>query len=118
MKKDVICTICPRGCCIFVEGEDDQITSIHGYGCKRGESYATSEFTNPVRILTSTVGVVGKKNELLPVRSDKPLPKDKLLDCMKVLRATKVALPIVYHGVVVSDICGTGINIISTKSID
>lgn len=114
MKKEIICTVCPRGCHINVEGEGEKILSIEGYGCKRGVTYASAEFSNPVRILTTTVLADG---ELLPVRSKTPLPKDKLFDCMEVIRKTKVSLPVKMHDVIISNICNTGVDIVATKAV-
>ena len=82
MKKDIICTVCPRGCNIVVEGEGNEVKSVEGYGCKRGITYATNEFISPVRILTTLVKIDGVENELLPVRSNNPIPKAKIFDCM------------------------------------
>ncbi len=114
MKKEIICTVCPRGCHIMVEGEGEKILSIEGHGCKRGVTYASAEFINPVRILTTTVLADG---ELLPVRSKEPLPKDKLFDCMEVIRNTKVSLPVNMHDVIISNICNTGVDIVATKAV-
>ena len=55
MTKEIICTVCPMGCHILVEGEGEQVTSITGYTCRRGEEYGRQEFSHPVRILTTTV---------------------------------------------------------------
>ena len=118
MKKEIICTICPRGCHIMVEGEGDNILSVEGFACKRGETYATAEFAHPVRILTTTVKMAGIQNDLLPVRSNKPLPKEKLFDCMQVIRAVQVKMPVKCHDVIIADICGTGVNIVSTKTME
>lgn len=115
MKKEIICTVCPRGCRIFVDG--DTTLSIEGYGCKRGLTYAEAEYTNPVRILTTTVKVAGKDNGLLPVRSEKPLPKAKLFDCMEVLKVATARLPVKRYDIIVEDICGTGVNIVATKDM-
>ena len=51
MKKEIICTVCPRGCHIQVEGEGDKILGVEGQGCKRGLEYASAEFAHPVRLL-------------------------------------------------------------------
>ena len=118
MKKEIICTVCPRGCHIMVEGEKDAVVSVEGYGCKRGLEYATTEFTHPVRILTTTVKMAGIENDLLPVRSSKPIPKEKLFDCMEVIRAVEAKLPVSCYDVLVSDICGTGVDIVATKGVD
>ena len=117
MKKDIICTICPRGCTVCVEGDDKGVTSVTGFGCKRGEEYATAEFTSPVRILTTTVKIDGHDNDLIPVRSSAQLPKDKILDCMEVIKKTSVVLPVAQYDVIVKNICGTGIDIVATKDM-
>ena len=117
MKKDIICTVCPRGCHISVEGEGEKILSIEGYGCKRGVTYATAEFTNPVRILTTLVAIDGVKGELLPVRSQSPVPKDKIFECMEVIRKAKATLPVKMHDVIISNICNTGVDIVATKAV-
>ena len=117
MKKEIICTVCPRGCHIQVEGDPSFVTSVTGQGCKRGLEYASSEFAHPVRILTTTVKMAGVDNDLLPVRSTKPVPKEKVLACMEVIRKVEVTLPVSRYDVVVSDICGTGVDIVATKTV-
>ena len=117
MKKEIICTVCPRGCHIQVEGAGEQIVSMEGYGCKRGQEYAGNEFVHPVRILTTTVKIAGVPNDLLPVRSSQPLPKEKLFDCMAAIRDVQVKLPVNRYDVVIADICGTGVDIVATKEL-
>ena len=117
MKKEIICTVCPRGCHIQVEGEGEKILSVEGQGCKRGLEYASAEFAHPVRILTTTVKLDGQ-NDLLPVRSSKPLPKEKLFDAMEIIRATAVKAPVTRYVVVIKDICGCGVDIVATKSVE
>lgn len=117
MKKEIICTVCPRGCHIQVEGEGDTILNVEGYSCKRGLEYGSTEFAHPVRILTTTVKLADMENDLLPVRSSKPLPKEKLFECMDIIRATAVKLPVKRYDVIVENICNTGVNIVATKSV-
>ncbi|MBQ2696123.1 MAG: DUF1667 domain-containing protein [Clostridia bacterium] len=117
MKKDIICTICPKGCTVTVEGEAGAVTSITGFGCKRGQEYATAEFTSHVRILTTTVKIEGRDSDLLPVRSSRPLPKEKILDCMAVIKEVSVKAPVSQYDVIVENICGTGIDIVATKTM-
>ena len=117
MKKDIICTICPRGCTVTVEGTVSEVTSVTGYSCKRGMEFATAEFTAPVRILTTTVKIDGHENDLLPVRSNKPLPKEKVLECMEVIKKASVKLPVKQYDIIVKDICKTGVDIVATKEI-
>ena len=118
MKKQIVCTVCPRGCQITVEGDEKSVLSMDGYGCKRGVSYAQSEYLSPVRILTTTVKIAGKDNELLPVRSDKPVPFEKLLACMEEVKKVSVGAPIKRYDVIISNVCDTGANIVATKDIE
>lgn len=118
MKKEIICMVCPRGCAITVEGCDGKVTSIEGNGCKRGLSFAETEFTAPVRLLTSTVRVAGKENELLPVRTRTPILRDKLFDVMDAIKASAVTLPVRQHDVIIADVCGTGVDVIASRDVD
>lgn len=117
MKKEIICTVCPRGCHVMVEGEGEKILNVEGHSCKRGLEYASTEFAHPVRILTTTVKIDGAANDLLPVRSNRPVPKEKLFDCMAAIRAVQVKLPVKRYDVVIADICGTGVDIVATKTL-
>lgn len=113
MKKEIICTVCPMGCHITVEGEGDNVTSVTGHTCKRGEQYATAEFAHPVRILTTTVKTDSKKVPVIAVRSEKPVPKEKIMDCMEVIRQCQVKAPVHTYDVLIENICDTGINIVA-----
>ena len=117
MKREIICTVCPRGCHVMVEGNGNNVISVEGYACKRGLTYAEAEYSNPVRILTTTVKVEGNANELLPVRSSTPLPQGKLFACMEVIKTVTAKLPVKRYDVIVKDICGTGVDIVATKDI-
>ncbi|MGE4277490.1 MAG: DUF1667 domain-containing protein [Lawsonibacter sp.] len=115
MKKEMICTVCPMGCHITVEGTSEVINCIEGYTCQRGEQYARQEFSHPVRLLTTTVKV--SDGRLLPVRSSRPLPKELMMDCMKELKRTVVEAPIKRYDIVLSNICGCGVDIIASGAI-
>jgi CxxC motif-containing protein len=115
MQKTFTCIICPVGCEITVTATGDTIERIEGHECKRGIPYVTDEFLNPKRILTTTVKADGAQFPVVSVRSDKPLPKNKIFDCMEVLKKTRIKAPITMGQVVVEDILDTGVNIIVTR---
>lgn len=117
MTKDIICTVCPTGCTIRVEGKNGAITKIEGFSCPRGKVYAENEFISPVRILTSTAKVNNAKSPLVPVRSKSPVPKDKLFDCMAEIRKLELSAPINRGDVLIPDICGTGVDIIASGEV-
>ena len=114
-EKKIVCTVCPLGCVITVRGDGESIDSIEGYTCKRGETYAKEEFIHPARILTSTVlATLDGREILIPVRSNRPIPKEKLLDCMAQIRQLRVYAPVHRYDVLLPDILGTGADIIAT----
>ncbi|MCQ2485605.1 MAG: DUF1667 domain-containing protein [Clostridia bacterium] len=117
MKKEIICTVCPVGCVITVEGENGSIDSIEGYTCPRGKNYAENEFVSPVRILTSTAKLTGAKSPLVAVRSKTPVPKDKLFDCMAEIRKLTVSAPLKRGDVLIENVCGTGVDIVSSADV-
>jgi CxxC motif-containing protein len=116
-KKNITCTICPMGCNIEIFYENCKITEIKGYTCKRGLDYGMAEGTNPVRMLTTTVKIKNGKVPLLPVKSEKPLPKNLIFESMKVLKHTTVSAPIAYGDIIVENILDTGINIIAVREL-
>lgn len=113
-EKKITCIICPIGCEITVKGDGNQITSIEGYACKRGETYAQNEYICPVRMLTSTIKVEGADVPLVAVRSDRPVPKDLLMQCMEEVKKAKVTAPVFRYDILIHDILGSGINIVAT----
>ena len=118
MTKEIICTVCPTGCRITVEGEGTDITSMSGYTCKRGIQYATDEFILPKRLLTCSVVLEGANRAMLPVRSAAPLPRDRVADCMKIIKETSAVAPVRVGDVIVKDILGLGVDIVSSMSIE
>lgn len=118
MEKKVICTVCPLGCEMTVIGNGNQIESITGFTCKRGETFGRNEFVNPVRILTSSVKVNDGERPLVSVRSSKPVPLNKIFEIMERVKGKSVEAPVKIHDVIISDILGLGIDIIASDGID
>lgn len=117
-SKEIICTVCPVGCRITVVGDGDEIRSICGNTCQRGEVYAKNEFIRPVRLLTSVVKVLGHEDTpLLAVRSNRPVPKDKIFQCMDEIRAVCVNGPVKRGDIIIQNIAGTEADIISCSEL-
>jgi CxxC motif-containing protein len=108
-KRKMTCIVCPVGCRLDVETDDSGgVLSVSGNTCARGEKYAVSETTNPVRTLTSTIHISGAEESLLPVKTAEPIPKDRLRAAMEVIRSLAVTAP-VNTGDVVATFDGVGI---------
>ncbi len=116
MQKNIICVACPMGCPVTVEMSDNgEIISVTGNTCKRGDTYARTECTNPVRSLATTVKVNGGIYNVVPCKSAGSLPKDKIMECMKIINGTLVDAPVSLGDILVKNILDTGVNIVATN---
>ena len=114
---NLICIGCPLGCPLTVEMEGNEVKSVAGNTCPRGDAYAKKELTNPTRIVTSTVRVSGGKLPMVSVKTESDIPKGKIFDCVKALKEVEVTAPVKIGDVIVENVAGTGVNIIATKNV-
>ena len=115
--RELTCIGCPLGCQLTVMMGNDEI-KVEGNTCPRGEAYAKKEVTNPTRIVTSTVRVEGGTIERAAVKTASDIPKGKIFDCMKEIRAVKVAAPVHIGDVIMKDVAGTGVDVVATKNVE
>ncbi|MBS3939287.1 MAG: DUF1667 domain-containing protein [Peptococcaceae bacterium] len=116
-SRKVICIVCPISCIGEVSIEVGQDPTVHGYTCKRGESYAIAEATNPMRLLTTTVTVRGGVVPLLPVVSSASMPKDYIAVGVQMLSEVVVDAPIETGQVVYAKILGLDVDIVASRDI-
>ena len=117
-KRNLICIGCPMGCALNVEMEHDQVISVTGNTCKRGETYALKEVTNPTRIVTSSVKVLGGTMDVVSVKTKEDIPKGKIFDCVTALKDVTVKAPVKIGDVVLANVADTGIDVIATKNVE
>ncbi len=113
MKRELTCIACPVGCTLEVELMDGKVLSVQGNTCPRGAAYAETECTAPERIVTTTM--LCEDGKLLPVKTDKPIAKDKVTDCIQVINSTVAHLPIMVGDVIIKNVFGA--NIVATKQM-
>lgn len=116
-EKKLICINCPLGCALTVAMRGNEIEAVKGNTCRRGEIYARKELTNPTRIVTSTVRVIKGCDHMVSVKTKEDVPKEKVLDCVKVLKEVTIEAPVRIGDVIVDDAAGTGVSIIATKDV-
>ena len=116
-EKTVRCIVCPTGCEIHVKNIDGELI-VEGHTCKRGEDYAKDEFIAPKRILTTTMRVENGFLPLIPVRSDKPIPKDKLGETLKLIAKTQTKAPIKMGDNLIENVLDLEINIIASRDLN
>ena len=112
----LICICCPVGCRLTADITGENV-SVSGNRCKRGADYAVNELLHPMRTLTTTVRVKEAETPLVPVRTKGEIPKEKIRDCMDILKKTEVTAPIEAGAVIIENIAGTGTDIIASKGV-
>lgn len=112
---NIICIVCPKGCHLAVDENNDY--TVTGYGCDRGIAYGKKELVNPTRVLTSTVKITGAIHHRCPVKTNSDIPKGMIPQAMALLDHLELVSPVYTGDVVVKDICGTGVDWVSTRTI-
>jgi len=115
--REFPCVSCPVGCLLHVELKEGKIKRIEGNRCSRGEAYAREEIADPKRVLATSVKVLGGDYPLVSVRTDRPVPKRLIPEIMEVVRKLWAKAPVEIGQVLVSDVAGTGANLIATRRV-
>lgn len=116
-RRELTCIGCPMGCSLLIELGDDGELKITGNKCKIGKTYAIKEFTNPTRVITTTIVVNNGSISQVSVKSEKDIEKSKIFNCLKALKNVNIDAPIVIGDIIYENIEGTGVNIIATKNV-
>lgn len=115
MKKSITCIECPKGCRLAIEVEGGRVSSVSGNECPKGEKYASIEIEDPRRFLTSTVRAEGLNLKMVPVRTDRPIPKRDILKGAEYVRGLVVKEPLKAGDVVVKRFLGHKADLIATR---
>ena len=116
MEQTITCIVCPVGCRMKVTVEGGEVTGVSNKGCKRGETYARQECLAPTRMVTALAKVKGRATPM-SVKTERPIPKSLIFPCMAEINKASPVPPIAMGQVIVENVCGTGVNIIATKSM-
>jgi len=110
-----ICIQCPLGCPIEITSVGEKII-VSGHTCKRGESYGISEYTCPVRSVTSLVKIEG--GGIASVKTSKPVPKAKMSDVIQIVAKLRAKPDCKSGDILVESIFGTDSDIVITGRAD
>ena len=113
MQKELTCIVCPMGCTITVDlDENGKVLKITGNTCQRGAKYAEAEFTNPQRTITTTLRC--EDGSMVSVKTDTTIPKDKMFEAMQMINDTVVKLPVKVGDVLIEGVFGS--NVVATQN--
>lgn len=114
--REMTCIVCPNGCRLTVEEGGGHI-KVSGNRCRRGETFAVTELTRPMRTICSTVKTVFPETPVVPVRVSTEIPKEKIFDVMKEINRVTVTERLLAGDVVIHDVLGLGADIIITSNV-
>ena len=113
--RELTCIVCPRGCSLKVELSDEgAVLSVSGNICKRGETYANNECTNPQRTVTSTVRCAD--GEVVSCKTSTTVPKALVFDVMKEINNVVAPASVNIGEVVIANVLGTGADVVITSN--
>ncbi|MEA3327059.1 MAG: DUF1667 domain-containing protein [Chloroflexota bacterium] len=116
-KRRIICISCPVGCELDVTFDNDKIIQVEGNACKLGLDYAEQEIFDPRRMIASTVNVKNGFHPLVPVYTEQPVPKPKIMDILAELRKVELEAPVAINDVIIENVLDTGINVIASRDM-
>ncbi|EGO62178.1 DUF1667 domain-containing protein [Acetonema longum] len=115
--KRIPCIVCPISCVGEVEIIGGKVVATRGFTCPRGQAYGGTEAVHPQRTLTTTIRIKGGRLPLLPVVSTAPLPKEKLMECVRCLTGVQVTAPVREGDVVCKNILGLGVDVVASRDM-
>mgnify|MGYP001100828624 CR=1 FL=1 len=121
MKKALICIVCPNGCQLEVDFEQQgsvRVNEVAGHLCDKGADWAEQEMTHPVRTIAGNVLVEGGDFPLVSVKTDSAVPLEKIADVMKDIKAVRVRAPVRIGQVLVEHPAGTECRIVATRHVN
>lgn len=116
MTRELTCIVCPKGCQMKAVLENGEVISVEGFTCPRGKQYAIDECTHPMRTVTTTVRT--ENGDVIAVKTDKTIPKEKMFELMEVINRAVVKLPTHIGDVVISNVLGTDANVVVTANME
>lgn len=118
-KLKKVCIVCPKGCELVIEEIEpsNKKIKVTGNQCKSGERFAIEELYDPRRTVQTTIKTVFKDYNRISVKTVDAIPKGKIFDVMAVAKKTVVHDILKVGDVVVKDIAGTGVDLVSTTDM-
>lgn len=118
MKINKICICCPMGCHLEINDADRNNISVTGNRCPRGDAYGIEEIFAPKRMITAVVKTDSAVIAYAPVRTSKPLPREKMVGLLKMLYGMEAKVPVVAGGVLLANFEQTGVDVVFTRTIN
>ncbi len=114
-----LCIGCPLGCRLEVEDNGaGGVVEVRGWDCKKGRAYGEEEHTDPRRMVATSARIRGGAWGRVPVKTTGSIPKAMVREVSRAVRGIEVEAPIKMGTVVLANVLGTGVDIVTTRDIE
>ena len=119
MRRIIVCTMCPRGCPVSVEGDSQEgrIDNMSCNVCENGRKFIENEFLYHVRVVTTTIKIGGNRSRMLPVHTSAPVPFQMMRSIIKAIKKQNVHAPIKKHQIIISNVLETGVDVVASMPL-
>ena len=117
MVDNLTCIMCPLGCELDVK-QKESVLEVTGNSCERGIAFAHEEFFAPRRNLATSVPICGKDYKMLSVRLTDRVSREMIFPILQEISTLRPSPPILCGSVVLSNVLGTGVNVIATRTVE
>ena len=100
-----------------IRSVSDGMIKVTGNACEKGVIYAKEEILHPVRTLTTTLKTNNPFHPRISVKTNLPIPKEKILPAMNILNNMCVNYPIEIGDVLVQNILNLNVDVIATMTL-
>ena len=116
-SRTFVCIVCPNGCTIEAQYEDDKICSITGNKCQKGMEYVRQELIDPRRTISTSVRIKGAVLPLCSVRLTNAIPKKEIFRVMEEINKITLTAPVEIGQAVIKNVCGLESDVLVTKNM-
>jgi CxxC motif-containing protein len=117
MNDRLTCLLCPIGCELEVEADAGEI-QVRENQCDKGLDFAAEEILRPKRNLATSVPLAGKTDRMLSVRLSGRVPRESLAQILAEIVRLRPSPPVRRGDVLIANVCGSGADVIATRTVD
>ena len=111
------CVLCPVGCELEVRMDEAGELDLQGNQCDKGVPFAVEEILHPKRNLATSVPVRGTEAKMVSVRLSDRVPREMIFPVLAEIAKLRPEVPVRRGQVLITDVLGTGVDVIATRTV-
>jgi CxxC motif-containing protein len=117
MTDRLTCLLCPIGCELEVEIDGGDLR-VRGHQCDKGIDFASEEVLRPKRNLATSVPLKGTVDRMVSIRLSDRVSREMIFPILAEIAMLRPSAPVRRGDVLIADVCGTGVDVIATRTMD